>query len=76
MVRTAETLVRFAGVLVSFGAAVAVGLASFTGPEAPFGRAKTPVSDPLLSARLNRELNWASGTLSSLLFARTYFLRA
>lgn len=71
-------------VFFSFGALFAAGLAaaasagfaSFTGPEAPFGRAKTPLSEPLLRARLKRLLNWASGTLSSLLLARTYFLSA
>lgn len=42
----------------------------------PLGRVKAPVSEPLVRARLKREVNCASGTLPSELLARTYFLRA
>jgi hypothetical protein len=44
--------------------------------DVPFGRAKTPDSEPLARARLNREVKVASLTLPSELLARTYFLRA
>jgi len=49
---------------------------SLTGPEAPFGRMKAPLSDPLERAWLKRWVKAASLKLPSLLLARTYFLRA
>lgn len=46
------------------------------GVTVPFGRAKTPVSEPFRSAVLKCEVKTPSETLSRLLLACTYFLMA
>lgn len=51
-------------------------LASFTGPEGPFGRSKSPCSSPCLSAWEMCLSKAASVVLPSLLLDRTYFLMA
>lgn len=44
--------------------------------DVPFGRAKTPLSDPRWSALLNWVVKAASLVPARLLLANTYFLRA
>lgn len=69
-------LVALVSVFLAAGGEPAFAFAIFTGPEAPLGRSKTPVSLPLARARLNWVVKAASVTLERLLFAWTYFLRA
>lgn len=58
------------------GAALAAGFLSFTGPDGPFGRSKTPLFSPAARARLMWLLKAASVTLARLLLDLMYFLMA
>lgn len=49
---------------------------AIVGKNVPFGRAKTPLSEPFVRAWLKRELNWVGVVDPRSLFAWTYFLRA
>ena len=52
------------------------GVVTIVGGDVPFGRAKTPLSEPFWSALLNWEVKAASETPPRLLLVWTYFLMA
>ena len=66
----------FAVLVAAAGFLSADGLASFTGPDAPFGWANTPLSTPVLRALLMWAVKALSVVLPRLLLALMYFLMA